>query len=95
MNEQLQAKIDEYQESLQSLREEGQVLEARLISEGWEVVESLLDLGYVRCCIHPKLWADLNNDEGIAYDNEDGFHYLQCDLTNEEWEMIVELPVTG
>ena len=93
MNKQLQAKIDEYQESYQSLREEGRALFQHLEQEGWEFIERFLDLGYISCVIHPDLWTQLNDEGRIAFDDEDAFHYLQGDLTDEEWKMIVELPV--
>lgn len=93
MNEELQDQITEYEESLQSLREEGQALSRNFKQQGWRFIPSLLDIGYQPCFIHPDLWAKLKNDDGIAYDDEDEFYYLQGDITTDQWKMIVLLPV--
>jgi hypothetical protein len=93
MNEQLQAKISEYQESLQSLREEGQSLSLQLKQEGWEFVDSLLECDREPCAVHPDLWADLAANEDIIFDDEQDFTYFGRDLTEDEWKMVVELSV--
>ena len=93
MNEQLHAKIDGYQESLQSLREEGQSLRDRLTSEGWQPIEKFLDLGYSYCLIHPDSLSLLQSNRDLSHDEEDDVHFLNRELSADEWEQIVELPL--
>lgn len=89
----LEQQIADYQQMVETTRQDGRALHDRLKQEGWQMVDSLLECNRNPCAIHPDLWADLGLMEDLLFDEEEEFYHLGRDLSEDELEMIVELPV--
>lgn len=93
MNEDLQQQIADYQQMVETTRQDGRALRHRLESLGWKPVEKFLDLGYSYCLIHPDLLTLLQSNGDLSYVEEEDVHFLNRELSTDEWEQIVELPL--
>jgi hypothetical protein len=91
MERTLQEEIADYNQMVETTRQNGRCLRQRLQGLGWHLVDRLLDAGYSPCAIHPDFWAEANENGDIVFDDEDEFHYFNRSLTEEEQEKIVEL----
>jgi len=89
----LEQQIADYQQMVETTRQDGRALRRRLEKEGWKIIDSLLDLNRNPCAVHPKLWADLTHSDLISLDPDDEYYRIDVVLTHEEWKQIVELPV--